>query len=129
MYGLLFNILRETVIGEYGPHYWKEICEKSGMIEMEGEVVAKQLYSEEKMTSLLSTTADVLGVEKEPILELCGEQFFRNIKHSGHYKVVSCLGHTLEGFLLNLDTLHDHLTLAYPKMKPLSFRYIDTVIS
>jgi hypothetical protein len=122
MYGLLFNILRETVIGEYGPHYWKEICEKSGMIEMEGEVVAKQLYSEEKMTSLLSTTADVLGVEKEPILELCGEQFFRNIKHSGHYKVVSCLGHTLEGFLLNLDTLHDHLTLAYPKMKPLSFR-------
>ena len=35
--------------------------EKSGMIEMEGEVVAKQLYSEEKMTSLLSTTADVLG--------------------------------------------------------------------
>ena len=24
-YGLLFNILRETVIKEYGEHYWKEI--------------------------------------------------------------------------------------------------------
>ena len=24
-YGLMFNILRETVIGEYGAHYWREI--------------------------------------------------------------------------------------------------------
>ena len=71
---------------------------------------------------LLLVLLPLLGVEVVPILELCGEQFFRKIKHSGHYKVVSCLGHTLEGFLLNLDTLHDHLTLAYPKMKPLSFR-------
>ena len=35
--------------------------ERSEMMEMEGEVVAKQLYSEEQMTTLLSTTADVLG--------------------------------------------------------------------
>ena len=24
-YGLMFNILREMVIGEYGEHYWKDI--------------------------------------------------------------------------------------------------------
>ena len=35
--------------------------ERSEMMAMEGEVVAKQLYSEEQMTTLLSTTADVLG--------------------------------------------------------------------
>ena len=69
-------------------------------------------------TSLLLPT----GVDVNAILELFGEQFFRNMKHSGHYRVIRCLGNTLEGFLLNLDALHDHFAIAYPKMRAPSFR-------
>ena len=65
-----------------------------------------------------------LGIQMETLLELFGQQFFRNMKDSGHYKVVRCLGHTLEGFLHNLDTLHDHIAIAYPEMRAPSFRCV-----
>ena len=32
------------------------------------------------------------------------------------------LGHNLYGFLMNLDTLHDHLSFTYPEMRAPSFR-------
>lgn len=51
-----------------------------------------------------------------------GSFFFYTCKKSGHSKILRTLGHNLYGFLLNLDTLHDHLAFTYHRMWAPSFR-------
>ena len=55
-------------------------------------------------------------------MELFGAFFFKTCKKSGHSSILRTLGHNLYGFLLNLDTLHDHLAFTYTKMRAPSFR-------
>lgn len=62
------------------------------------------------------------GVPLEQILESFGGYFFETIKKSGHSKMLRTLGHNLHGFLMNLDSLHDHLSVTYPEMQAPSFR-------
>lgn len=66
------------------------------------------------------------GVPLEKILEDFGGFFFKTIKRSGHSSLLRTLGHNLYGFLMNLDTLHDHLSFTYPEMRAPSFRCVKT---
>ena len=63
-----------------------------------------------------------VGVKMETILEMFGKFFFETCKKSGHSNILRTLGHNLYGFLLNLDTLHDHLSFTYTQMRAPSFR-------
>ena len=58
----------------------------------------------------------------EDILERFGAHFFETIKKSGHSSLLRTLGCDLYGFLVNLDSLHDHLSFTYTQMKAPSFR-------
>lgn len=64
----------------------------------------------------------VIGVSSENIFEMFGAFFFKACKKSGHSSILRTLGHNLYGFLLNLDTLHDHLSFTYTQMRAPSFR-------
>ena len=64
----------------------------------------------------------VAGVDAEKIFEMFGAFFFKVCKKSGHSSILRTLGHNLYGFLLNLDTLHDHLSFTYTQMRAPSFR-------
>lgn len=55
-------------------------------------------------------------------MEMFGAFFFKTCKKSGHSSILRTLGHNLYGFLLNLDTLHDHLSFTYTQMRAPSFR-------
>lgn len=58
----------------------------------------------------------------ETILEWFGGFFFVTCKKSGHSGMLRTLGHNLYGFLMNLDSLHDHLSVTYTQMAAPSFR-------
>ena len=62
------------------------------------------------------------GIPQEQILESFGSYFFETIKKSGHSIMLRTLGHNLHGFLVNLDSLHDHLSVTYTEMQAPSFR-------
>lgn len=64
----------------------------------------------------------MVGVSVENIFEMFGSYFFTTCKKSGHSSILRTLGHNLYGFLLNLDTLHDHLSFTYTQMRAPSFR-------
>ena len=64
----------------------------------------------------------VTGVSREAILKSFGHFFFKTCKTSGHSRMLRTLGHDLRGFLMNLDSLHDHLALSYTQMQAPSFR-------
>ena len=55
------------------------------------------------------------------ILEMFGGFFFTTCKRSGHSSMLRTLGHDLYGFLINLDSLHDHLSVTYTQMAAPSF--------
>lgn len=63
-----------------------------------------------------------VGIKIEKIFEMFGAFFFETCKKSGHSIILRTLGHNLYGFLLNLDTLHDHLSFTYTQMRAPSFR-------
>ena len=50
-----------------------------------------------------------------------GGLFFDVCKRSGHSSMLRTLGHNLYGFLINLDSLHDHLSFTYTEMQAPSF--------
>lgn len=50
-----------------------------------------------------------------------GGVFFDECKQSGHSSMLRSLGHNLYGFLINLDSLHDHLSFTYTEMQAPSF--------
>lgn len=55
-------------------------------------------------------------------MELFGGFFFETCKKSGHSSMLRTLGHNLYGFLMNLDSLHDHLAVTFDQMAAPSFR-------
>ena len=55
-------------------------------------------------------------------MTMFGAFFFKTCTKSGHSSILRTLGHNLYGFLLNLDTLHDHLSFTYTQMRAPSFR-------
>lgn len=62
------------------------------------------------------------GVSGEVVLENFGHFFFKTCKNTGHSSMLRTLGHDLHGFLMNLDSLHDHLAFTYTQMQAPSFR-------
>ena len=58
----------------------------------------------------------------EKLLESFGEHFFEKTKQSGHSYMLNTLGHDLFGFLVNLDSLHTHLSTTYLEMRAPSFQ-------
>ena len=55
-------------------------------------------------------------------MESFGGHFFEKTKVSGHSYMLRTLGHNLFGFLVNLDSLHSHLSTAYLEMQAPSFQ-------
>lgn len=55
-------------------------------------------------------------------MEKFGEHFFEKTKESGHSYMLNTLGYDLFGFLVNLDSLHSHLSTAYLEMRAPSFQ-------
>ena len=55
-------------------------------------------------------------------MEQFGGHFFAKTKVSGHSYMLRTLGHNLFGFLVNLDTLHSHLSTSYMEMRAPSFQ-------
>lgn len=55
-------------------------------------------------------------------MEKFGEHFFEKTKESGHSYMLYTLGHNLFGFLVNLDSLHSHLSTTYLEMRAPSFQ-------
>lgn len=64
----------------------------------------------------------IIGIPLEQIMEQFGNHFFEKTKVSGHSYMLRTLGHNLFGFLVNLDSLHSHLSTSYIEMRAPSFQ-------
>lgn len=62
------------------------------------------------------------GLNQSTILEMFGEQFLLWCMEYGQSQTLKLLGRSLQDFLANLDSLHDHVSTLYPQMIAPSFR-------
>ena len=64
----------------------------------------------------------ILDIKLDKALEAFGDEFFQKTKVSGHSHMLKTLGNNLFGFLVNLDSLHSHLSFTYLDMQAPSFQ-------
>ena len=125
MFGLLYQSLERMLIRRFGQESWDEIKEMINMnekdITTEYTFGIHTMYDDKYALELVTAASEVLGIKKDVILELFGEQFIQFCHEAGYGKILSCLAPNLKDFLATLDTLHEHLTDTYPGMKPPSF--------
>eukprot|EP00800_Vazella_pourtalesii_P013009 TRINITY_DN3050_c0_g2_i1.p1 TRINITY_DN3050_c0_g2~~TRINITY_DN3050_c0_g2_i1.p1 ORF type:complete len:803 (-),score=139.97 TRINITY_DN3050_c0_g2_i1:24-2432(-) len=125
MFGLLYQSLERMLIRRFGQESWDEIKEMINMnekdITTEYTFGIHTMYDDKYALELVNAASEVLGIKKDVILELFGEQFIQFCHEAGYGKILSCLAPNLKDFLATLDTLHEHLTDTYPGMKPPSF--------
>ena len=62
------------------------------------------------------------GLDHSTLLEMFGEQFLHWCAEYGQSQTLKLLGRSLQDFLGNLDSLHDHVSTLYPQMVAPSFR-------
>lgn len=122
MYGFIYNTLRDLVLKNYGEEKWFAICDQADVEELKEHGLDKHYYDEAYLNRLVDTACTILSLPKEAVLESFGGHFFETIKISGHSTMLRSLGHNLYGFLMNLDALHDHLSVTYDQMQAPSFR-------
>ena len=78
------------------------------------------------MHASLSVHIVCTGLDAGSLLEMFGEQFLVWCRESGYSKTLQLLGRSLQDFLTNLDALHDHLSIIYPRMDAPSFRCTES---
>jgi guanylate cyclase soluble subunit beta len=123
MYGLIYSTLQSLVINKVcngDDTKWKEICLKAGV--KEPEFMNYQCYDEEILSKVVEAAIEVLDIPHKVIMEYFGGHFFEKTKVSGHSYMLRTLGHNLFGFLINLDSLHTHLSTSYIEMRAPSFQ-------
>ncbi|KAI6660888.1 retinal guanylyl cyclase 2 [Oopsacas minuta] len=125
MFGLLYQSLERMLIRRFGQETWEEIKEMINLnekdITTEYTFGIHTMYDDKYALDLVNAASEVLGIKKDVILELFGEQFIQFCHEAGYGKILTCLAPNLKDFLATLDTLHEHLTDTYPGMKPPSF--------
>ena len=70
----------------------------------------------------INSISILTDIELEKALEAFGNEFFQKTKVSGHSHMLKTLGSNLFGFLVNLDSLHSHLSFTYLEMQAPSFQ-------
>lgn len=122
MYGLV-NSAIEDLARRHGDDVWLSIKEKAGV---EEEFISMAGYPDELTYQLIAAMSDVLHQPVDEVLEALGEHWVLYTATEGYSHLLPIAGTNLWEFLANLDTLHAHVAMSFPDLRPPSFRCSDT---
>lgn len=120
MYGLVNQALEDHVRRGYGEGCWKKIANRAGIdVDM---FVSMDSYPDELTYRLVDAAGEVLGLQPRQVLEAFGEHWVLYTAQEGYGELLSMFGSDLRQFLGHLDNLHSHVAMAFPDLRPPSFR-------
>jgi hypothetical protein len=119
MYGLVNQALEDFVRQGFGDAAWDGIREGAGIDQ--DMFIAMDGYPDETTYKLVSTAAEVLGLDAARVLEAFGEHWVLYTAQSGYGEMLAMFGSDLRSFLNNLDNLHSHVAMSFPALRPPSF--------
>ena len=120
MYGLVNKAIEDLVCARFGEQAWEAIKRKADIdIEV---IVSMDGYPDDVTYKLVGAASEVLGLSVEELLEAFGEHWVLYTGREGYGEMLKMAGDSLPSFLQNLDSLHAHVGLVYPHLKPPTFR-------
>ncbi len=119
MYGLVNKAIQDMVCNRFGEKMWKDIKRKA-LVE-EDVFISMESYPDDMTHRLIKATSIILGLSSSKIMQLFGEYWVQYTAKEGYGELMDMGGDTLPEFLENLNNLHAHVGVNFPKLEPPSF--------
>jgi len=123
MYGLVNKAVEDLVCSKFGQDAWDEIKQKAGVDEE--LFISMDAYPDDITYNLVGAASEVLGLTPAQVLEAFGEYWVVHTAQEGYGDLLKLGGDSLPTFLQNLNTLHSHVSVVFPHLKPPSFECTD----
>ena len=120
MYGLVNKAVEGLVCSEFGDQTWNEILEHAG-VDVDS-FVSMEAYPDTITYKLIGAASEVLKTDAGALLQSFGEYWTLYTVNEGYGELMALFGSNLKEFLCNLDKLHGHVAMGFPKLRPPSFR-------
>lgn len=118
MYGMINVYLKELISKEFNKEAWKIIAKKNGI---ENDIfIEMQVYEDDLTYGIVQSAVETCDISAEDFLEKAGQgwvTYTSQGSYSSFYKMYS----TMEGFLRDLNTIHEELGTVMEGMKPPRF--------
>jgi hypothetical protein len=119
MYGLVNKAVEDLVCSHFGNQAWERILDKAGIgVDM---FVSMDDYPDSVTYKLVAAACEVLDMEPSQVLRAFGEYWTRYTVQEGYGEMIAMFGDTFKDFLCNLDTMHSHIAVAFPNLRPPHF--------
>lgn len=123
MYGMVNNALQEMVTARLNEEAWTEICRDANV--HENYFLSLESYSDETTYNLFGNAAIKFGISLDLFLQEFGLFWIDFALKTSYGPLLKNAGNTLWETLNSLDSLHSHISLALPKLRPPSFSVIN----
>ncbi|KER24292.1 hypothetical protein T265_14460, partial [Opisthorchis viverrini] len=119
MYGLLLEGLKQYLTKSYGEELWwdafQEVCGKQKVIQTHG------VYPESWLPRVVTAVSQLTDIPEEDIYFEYGYFFTNFLSLMGYEKLLSVIGDGFPQFMNELDDLHHHLQMSYPRIRAPAF--------
>jgi hypothetical protein len=121
MYGLVNRAIQQMVTSEHGEETWQRIKDAADIPDLDF-FSTYEAYPDDLTHRLVVAASKELGLSMAEIMQAFGEYWITYTAKEGYEQLLESTGETLPEFLDHLDLLHARAGLAFPELKPPSFR-------
>lgn len=120
MYGLVNRALEQLLRTKFGDARWAAIRARA-TVTPPPVFVGMQAYPDEVTYSLVAAASDELKMPAAELFEAFGEYWMLYTAQHGYGDLLALGGSTFIDFLQNLDSLHAHVAVSFPELRPPTF--------
>jgi hypothetical protein len=122
MKGIIFNLVEEVVIGQYGEDAWDALLDAAGV---DGSYTSLGSYPDEDLFALVGAAATRLDLPADQVVRLLGRESIPLL--ADRYPTFFDPHTTTSGFLLTLnDIIHPEVRKLYPGAEVPTFGFADS---
>jgi hypothetical protein len=123
MDGLVTKALAHVIRGRVDDAAYAAVLREAGI---DGATfVAGETYPDDVTIALVGAAARALATSRGAILEMLGEHWVEFAIREGYGRFLTTAGRTFRDVLLNLDRMHEKLSLNYPHLRQPTFWCTD----
>lgn len=121
MYGLVNRAIQQMVSTEHGEAVWEQVKCRAELADLDF-FATYEAYPDDVTHRLVAAASEVLDLSPAAIMEAFGRYWITYTANEGYELLLESTGENLEDFLQHLDHLHARAGLAFPQLRPPSFR-------
>lgn len=117
MHGIIFEVLEDWIIKEYGIESWQAIKKAAGSTVKDNAFLRRAYYRDADFFDLLDAISNLLSTSTYDVLISYGRYFVIHSFQNGYDELLRCQGSTLRQWLSNLNAMHEFIQRSFPGKK------------